>query len=345
MFYQVRRKRVMEGSARWVVGGIGLIVVIMIVRGLWVTYIASADEGVNPVTIEIATGASVKEVAAQLHNAELLSAPTWFRAYGRMTGRARRIQAGQVMIVPGTNIHDLFAVLSDAGVAERQVTIIEGWTIKDIDAQLAKEGIAAEGEVTTLVHDAAFRSPYQFLTEIPDGLDIEGYAFPDTYRVFVDATARDVLTKALDEFEDRVVEKRADEIAASGRSLFEIITIASILEKEVRRPEDMKMVADIIERRLAIGMALQMDSTVNYVTGKSDPGILLADRDIDSLYNTYRYPGLPRGPISNPGEAAINAALHSDPNPYLFFLTTPDGEVVYARTNDEHAANKAKYLR
>ncbi len=322
-----------------------VIVVVVVLLGLAAVYGGSPEEGTAPIVIDIAPGASVKEVAAQLEEADLISSPTWFRFYGRATGRARRIQAGQVEIVPGTDAAGIFLLLSSAGVAEKEVTIIEGWTLKDIDAMLVEEEIAAEGEAVALGLDPGLRQAYPFLVEIPEGLDIEGYLFPDTYRVFADATTTEVLSKVLDEFEDRVADRRAEEIAASGRSLFEVVTIASILEREVRHPDDMKMVSDIIRRRLELGMALQMDSTVNYLTGKKTPGISLADREIDSPYNTYKYPGLPAGPICNPGEAAIDAALDPKPNPYLFFLTTPDGEVVYARTNDEHAANKAKYLR
>ena len=105
------------------------------------------------------------------------------------------------------------------------------------------------------------------------------------------------------------------------------------------------MVSDVIRKRLEAGMPLQLDATVNYVTGKSDPGVTLADTQVDSPYNTYRYPGLPIGPISNPGDAAIEAALNPHENPYFYYLTTPDGTVVYARTNEEHALNKARYLK
>ncbi len=341
----------MQKPARRLAGGkvVGVIatgiVAIVVLRGLAAIYGGSPEEGAAPVVVDIAPGASVKEVAEQLKEADLISSPMWFRFYGRATGRARRIQAGQAEVVQGTDAATIFSLLSSAGAAEKKVTIIEGWTLKDIDAMLVKEGIATEGEVMALGLDATFRSAYPFLSEIPEGLDIEGYLFPDTYRVFEDATAADVLKKALNEFEDRVMNRRAEEIAESDRPLFEVVTIASILEREVRRPEDMRNVADIIERRLELGMALQMDSTVNYVTGKKTPGISLDDREIDSPYNTYKYPGLPKGPISNPGDAAINAALDPDPNPYLYFLTTADGEVVYARTNEEHAANKVKYLR
>ncbi|MCH8049733.1 endolytic transglycosylase MltG [Patescibacteria group bacterium] len=143
--------------------------------------------------------------------------------------------------------------------------------------------------------------------------------------------------------EQRIEEKEI--VAPEELTMHEVITLASIVEREVRSAEDMANVADVFLKRLDIGMALQADSTVNYVTGKDTPAISLDDREIESPYNTYKYPGLPPGPISNPGVAALQAVVNPSSNPYLYFLTTPEGEVIYAQTHEGHVENKAQYLR
>ncbi len=131
----------------------------------------------------------------------------------------------------------------------------------------------------------------------------------------------------------------------SGRDVHGIVTMASILEREVKSEKDRKLVADIFYRRIQHGMPLQADSTVNYSTGKSDLQAQAADLNIDSPYNTYNHTGLPPGPISNPGLVSLRAALYPEANPYWFFLTTPDGTVMYSRTFQEHVMNKLKYLK
>ena len=135
------------------------------------------------------------------------------------------------------------------------------------------------------------------------------------------------------------------EIKRQGKTIHEILTLASIIEKEVSSDKDRKLVADIFYKRLDAGVALQADSAVNYVTGKSTPRASAQDLAKESPYNTYRYRGLPPGPIASPGLSAILAAVYPTANPYWYFLTTPAGQAIYSKTFEEHVANKAKYLR
>lgn len=345
------------GISCLIIALVAVVLAIILARGVTSIYFGAPDMDRDIVALEIAPGSSVNTIIEQLTEEELLDSVFWFKAYGRLTGKSRSLQAGLFEIYPGTNIQDLYGILVDADVAEREVTILEGWTLQEVEDMLVERGIATEGEVLLLATDSVFRSEFLFLSEIPTGLDIEGYVFPDTYRVFANASAEDVLRKTLQTFDARIaselnigagtleeLERRAI-IDGTGYTLFEIVTIASILEREVQRPEDMKMVADLMNRRLELGMPLQMDSTVNYFTGKNDPGVSFTDRDTPSPYNTYLNPGLPIGPISNPSQDAIAAVLDPTPNPYLFFLTTPEGEVIYSRTNDEHVRAKNRYLR
>ena len=135
---------------------------------------------------------------------------------------------------------------------------------------------------------------------------------------------------------------RAD-IKAQGKTINEIITMASIIEKEVPHAEDMKKIAGIFYQRLNIGMAMQSDATINFITGKGTTRPSAEDLQVASPYNTYKYRDLPPGPISNPGLAAIEAAIYPEKNDFLYFLTTPEGQVIYSRTYAEHLAAKYKY--
>ncbi|MBI4281601.1 endolytic transglycosylase MltG, partial [Candidatus Uhrbacteria bacterium] len=176
--------------------------------------------------------------------------------------------------------------------------------------------------------------------------DLEGYLFPDTYRIFKDATVQEIVVKMRANFDRKVTSEMRSEIKKQKKTLDEILIMASMLEREVRSPEEMQIVSDIFWRRLAIGMPLQADSTINFVVGGKRPRATYDDLKIDSPYNTYKYRGLPPGPIGNPGLSAITAAIYSKKNDYWFFLTTEDdGHAVFAKTLDEHNRNRGKYLK
>lgn len=318
-----------------------LALVAVLARGAWVVFVGDRHRD-QAVVIDIESGATIRDVRDTLTAANVLRAPVWFLLYGKATNRV--VHAGRFAVAPGTPVRELYLLLTDGADLELQITMIEGWTLQDFENHLVSRGLATEADMALALSDPALKTRYVFLREIPDGVDVEGYLFPDTYRFFADATAADIVDRLLREFETRVVVARESDIAASGYTLHEVVTMASLLEREVRHPEDMAMVSDVIRKRLEAGMALQLDATVNYATGKSDPSVTIADTQVDSPYNTYKYPGLPIGPISNPGDAALEAALNPQENPYYFYLTTPDGTVIYARTNEEHIQNKARYL-
>ncbi|MBI2037965.1 MAG: endolytic transglycosylase MltG [Candidatus Magasanikbacteria bacterium] len=241
---------------------------------------------------------------------------------------------------------------------EVTITIIPGWNLRQVADYLAEEGFAS---TTEDLYQLTGRPAYDYrrvasvlpkiedlkiLEEKPAHVSYEGYLAPETYRVFKDATTLDILKKLVSQREKEITEEMWVDIKKSGKSLYEILTMASILEKEVQTPEDKAKVADILWRRLERGWALQVDSSVHYAVDKTG-NVFTTDkeRDVDSPWNTYKYPGLPLGPISNPGLDSIKAALYPEKNNYWYFLTGKDGTVHYGRTLDEHNANKFKYLR
>ncbi|MDO8463428.1 MAG: endolytic transglycosylase MltG [bacterium] len=334
-----------------------LVVIVLVVFGtLFIIPQGPASAGAASVTLD----SDVDVVVAMLREQGVLRYATAFRV--ALALRGGQIQGGRYEISPHLSVWSLVHLVTTTQPrAERTLTIIEGWNLRDIGHYLEIEGIAQAEELHELVGFPAmdyrnaepaiprpthnFDVEFPFLTERPEFVGFEGYLFPDTYRVFEDATVEDIVTKMLRHFDTQMTLVLREEIAASGRTLHQVVTMASIIEEEVADDAARPIVADILWKRRDQGWLLQADSTVNYVTGKSDARTLFADHAVDSSFNTYRYAGLPRGPISNPGMASILAAIRPEPSPYWFFLTAPDGTMHYARTLDEHNANIRKYLR
>lgn len=249
--------------------------------------------------------------------------------------------------------------------AEIRITIIPGWNLRQVAEDWVKKGIIkTPEELYTILGTPAYdysahkkQAPILAMAAVTDTLQYpllqtraanvsyEGYLFPDTYQVYADAKAEDVLKKIFDNLEEKITPEMRAEMKKQNKSFFEILTMASLLEKEANTTEDMAIVADIFWRRLKQNWALQSCASVNYITGKSLPAVSNQDKAMDSFYNTYKYPGLPLGPISNPGLSAIKAALYPTPNNYWYFLSDEEGKMHYARTLEEHNFNKVEYLK
>ena len=246
---------------------------------------------------------------------------------------------------------------------EIDITIIPGWNLRQIAEDWVKKGIASStGDVYELLGEPAknykadrVKAPTLNIADDPEwanlfsdkpaGVSYEGYLFPDTYRVYADATPEDVLKKIFANLNKKITPEMREEIKKQKKSIYEILTMASVVEKEAPTKNDMAMVADIFWRRYNKNWALQSCATVNYITGKNDPGVTTEDKETDSLFNTYKYPGLPLGAISSPGLTAIMATIYPSANNYWYFMSDSDGVTHYAKTLDEHNANVYRYLR
>ena len=328
-----------------------LLAVLLLVAGsagfVWLRFNQAASRDATLAGVTIESGQSSSAIAAQLQQAGLIRDRWMFEAYAYLTGQDDRLQAGEYRLPRNLTLRQVLSRLT-ARVSreERTLTIVEGWSNQELGEYLETQRAAVPEEFSAVVsRKAVWWGEYDFLSSRPPDRDLEGYLFPDTYRVYADATPEDIVRKMLDNFGRKLTPDLRAEISRQGRTLHEVLTFASIIEREVPDGPDRRKVAGIFARRLQIGMALQSDATVNYVTGKKRASPTLDDVRTESLYNTYIHRGLPPGPINNPGLSAIRAALDPEPSPYLYYLTTPDGTVIYSRTHDEHVAAKAKYLR
>lgn len=224
---------------------------------------------------------------------------------------------------------------------EISMTIIEGWNTQDITKALEDKGVDVQPSdffADRFVVDAPF------LNALPLNATLEGYLFPETYRVWKDELPDALFKKQLETFSERT-QGFEEEAKKQGRSLNDVVILASIVEREVSAQTDRSIVAGIFMNRLKAGIPLQSDATVNYVTGAGRTRPTLDDLKSDSLYNTYRHAGLPPGPISNPSEASLQAALHPAVTPYHYFLTDPEGKIYFAKTLNEHIKNRNKAFR
>ncbi len=319
-------------------------------------FLRGTDNDFN-ITLNVAEGATVTEITKGLEELSLLRNSFLFRRYMIYKGYDRKIHAGEFTFTPPHTIANVAETLTQVTTLdEREITIIPGWTLNDIAQYLAKQGLATEQEIYSLLgkpaknldNNGTHQSAASLVLEKPAGISYEGYLAPDTYRIFVDEPIEDTLERLFSHRDEQIDAALREQIAASGRSMHEVLTMASILQKESPGGSDMPMIADLFWRRLDTGMRLQADSTVHYIFGGGQGSVFTtaAQRDSDNPWNTYKFAGLPPGPIGTPSLEAIRAAANPEPNDYWFFLTTIDtGEVKYGRTLADHNANVAKYLR
>ena len=298
------------------------------------------------VTITVEDSDIFGTVAARLHQNNIASS-FWLRVYARFFGN-ETVYPGTYVFQSGMSYSAIIDTLHSIQSTSVRITIPEGFSL----VQMGERIHAALPEISVEDWQFATSAKSELASDLfvvnaqkPVDVDLEGYLFPDTYEFNTDATA-DVIAETM----LRTMETRVNEIGgvtgdAAGMSMHEVLTLASIVEKEVRTAETMKNVADIFLKRLDIGMALQSDATINYIIGGDNPSPTYADLEVDSPYNTYKNPGLPPGPISSPGLNALNAVLHPTHNEYYYFLTTDEGGIYYAETYEEHLRNKARWLK
>jgi UPF0755 protein len=325
--------------------------VVVLLVGIVIWYQASINYKVKADTkITINEGESVGAIGVDLLENKLIKSKLAFKIYLKLSGGAN-LQAGEYNIKAGSNLREIVRRLAkgEALFAEKNILIKEGMNLKEIN-QYLKDNNLIQGNCDKLFSTMIKDLPpefdrFEFLQTAPQKTDLEGYLFPDTYRVFADADCQDLVIKMLDNFQAKV-SVEFGEIKAQKKTLFEILTMASVLEKEVRSEADMKIVSGVFWNRIKNGQRLESCATLAYILGENKPQYTLADTQIDSPYNTYRNDGLPPTPINNPGLKSIRAAIYPEKSDYNYFLSRPDtGETVFSRTFEEHKMNKAKYLK
>ena len=309
----------------WVIAFSGAILLI----GIYTALFAPPSNFPTKSTITISKGSAAPSVARQLVDARVIARPSLFLFLLRMTGTSSFIQAGPYRFESPENLFVVMyrIVVGDYGLPSVRITFPEGTTVRDAASLI--DGNLPE------VSDADFlklAKPY------------EGYLFPDTYVFPPSSDASSIVALMRINFNTKIAPLSA-EITSSGRSLSDVITLASLIEREARSSESKRMVAGILENRLKLGMPLQVDAVFGYIFDRDTYSPSLKDLTVDSPYNTYTHTGLPPGPICNPGLDSIEAVLNPTKTDNLYYLTGRDGLMHYATTYAGHQANRRKYLR
>ena len=292
----------------------------------------------------IKKGEGSKEIAANLEREGLIRWAPFFRIYVINKGVAKNLQAGQYQLSFAMSIPEMVKKFVSGDVIKEKITIIEGWNLKDV-AQYFEQKSIAKSEDFFQMAKKDFSNEFSFLEDKPTDLDLEGYFFPDTYLINKEVSLEEIFKKVLSNFEKKLTPELKSEINRQNKTIFEIVTMASLIEKEVKTFEDKKLVSGILWKRLEVKMPLQVDATISYITGKKTTKISIEETQIDSPYNTYKYQDLPKGPICNPGLESIISAIYPQKSDYWYYLSTPEGKTIFSKTLQEHNIAKAKYLR
>jgi UPF0755 protein len=312
---------------------------------LWaVKFLISPVGGQKNVRIEVPQGATARQIGERLEKAGLIRSSLLFRAIVRYTGSGTTFRPGIYMISPDDNLLDILGQLKKGVGRLRLVTIPEGLTLKQVAQQLEKSGVVNAGDFLRTVEESAFKID----GKIPQSL--EGYLLPETYDFPERFKSGDILKTMVDAFNTRVAplyQDRKDSLPMK-MSLGQVVTLASLVEREAKRPEERPIIASVYYNRLKKGMMLQCDATVQYALGEQKKYLKLSDLKINSPYNTYVHKGLPPGPIANPGIQSIRAVLEPKTTNYLFYVRNDvknDGSHVFSTTFGEHNKAIKKYQK
>ena len=317
-----------------------LVAAVVIFGGYFYTeYMPSSAEGTVIVTVP--EGAGTVRIAKELKKNSLINSEGFFRIMSKLRGKDGKYNFGKFEIPRGAGYEKIFDALTKPGEVMNavKVTIPEGYEIYKIADLLEEKGLIDKDKFYYLVDYGNF--DYEFVKEIPQRESrLEGYLFPDTYK-FVPNDEYGIINEMLGRFE-QVYKKYEQEIKDSDMTMDELITLASIVEREAQGDADRKLVSSVFHNRIKSPEYpyLQSCATVQYVLKERKPVLSVADTKIDSPYNTYINPGLPIGPIASPGEKAIEAAINPEKTDYLFFVMGSDGKHHFSKTFDEHIENK-----
>jgi UPF0755 protein len=288
--------------------------------------------GTGEARVVVPRGASLRVAADSLEKAGVIQNATAFRIYASLRGSDRAIRAGTYLFKRGRSWGDVLADLQGGRALERTITIPEGWSLRQIVPQLARVLGAPIDSVQAAVRDTALLRAL----DVPTAT-LEGYLFPDTYVFPEGATPRQAVRVMVGRFQKVWQPEWNQQLQKQAMSRNDVMSLAAIVEKEARRAEERPVIAAVYLNRLKAGMRLQADPTVQYAIGQHVSRVLYKHLEIDSPYNTYRYAGLPPGPIASPGKPAIVASLYPANVPYRFFVAYPDGHHEFTRTFAEHS--------
>ena len=325
---------------------IGIVFVAVLVLGYSILEINTIFSAKSDVQITVAQGDNLNTIISDLKEQKVITNKFLFKLYSKFHGSIETIRPGIISIPKGADYKEIFELIAKPDSDEVAVTIPEGLELREIADKLEKEGLIDKNKFYDAVKNHSF--DYEFLKGIPVGDNrLEGFLFPDTYtfsKTLDNETT--ILEKMLKRFEQIYSKSMTEKANQLSMTDYEVITLASVIEREARTTDDFYLVSSVFHNRLKRTDSLkylQSCATVQYILKERKSVLSEKDTKIDSPYNTYRYPGLPAGPICSPGKAAIDAALNPKQTDYLYFLNDSDGKLHFSTTYAEHQKLMEQY--
>ena len=291
----------------------------------------------DTLNIQIRDNMTNQEIGSMLYDNGLIGNTVVFRMASAATGNANKLQKGIYELNGKMSMQELLAALQKGKDKEIKLVVPEGYSVARISEALERQGIMNRDRFKEAARHYA--APYAYMTP-PDtthlGYWVEGFLFPATYELKEDQPPDELIQTMLDTFDKKLTPDMRKKIADQGMSVYEFVTLASLVEREAQVDEDRYIIAAVFKKRLAIHMPLQSCASIQYILGYPKAELSLEDTRIPSPYNTYIHAGLPPGPIANPGEAAMKAVLDAPETEYLFFVADKNGKHHFSRTYEEH---------
>ncbi|MEQ1848983.1 MAG: endolytic transglycosylase MltG [Candidatus Peribacteraceae bacterium] len=306
----------------------------------------------SPAAVSIESGDSFATVTEKLATQNILRSALIFQLYGRVVGATTSIKPGTYSFTGNESVSTILDMIKNGRVRVTKVTIPEGLTVAQIDELMASKGLGKPGDIIHCAFTCDFSS-FDFLPTKHFGTEsqgygsrLEGFLFPETYAISEEEyVPKFFLEQMLGEFRRRIITKLEQQIRSSGRTLSDVINMASLIEEESRKDDERAVISGILWKRLENRVVLGVDATTRYELMKPTQPLTKVELESDHAYNTRRTQGLPPTPIANPGEASVKAALTPTSSDFWYYLHGKDGQIRYAKTNDEHNQNKYQYLK
>ncbi|MDR0569728.1 MAG: endolytic transglycosylase MltG [Clostridiales Family XIII bacterium] len=316
-------------------------------------YFQEAQEAPAPgdgaaVAVEVPEGAGTAAIARILKQGGLIKNERVFRLKSRLDKLDGGYKAGSYELSKAMTMAEIMAELSKGGRArEKRFTVPEGLRVSEVGAKLASEGLVDAGRFAEEAATGDF-GDYRFLRDLPKtGERLEGYLYPETYSIREDADEHAVIGRMLAQFDSLFTEESYNRAEEMGLTVNQVMTVASLIEKETKAAEEREIVASVIYNRLKKGMRLQIDATVQFALGEHKERLLYSDLEVDSPYNTYKIDGLPPAPICSPRVECVMAALYPAETDYLYYVLKPelDGRHNFSSAYNGFERDKAAYIK
>lgn len=319
-----------------------LVIIILVVAFVFILqslseYNASVIKEANvEVTINIKSGMTDDRIGRILYSKGLINSPELFTMQVKLNGYQGQLQAGKYKIIKGSTISEIIEIIVKGQVMHYVFTIPEGYDVKKIALKLESEGVCNAEKFEKIAKTYA---PYPYMKKTNKNViyKSEGFIFPSTYYLSLNMNEKEVLAFMLKEFDDTIKKNNIDKLVEKKHlKMYDVITMASLVEKEAVYSSEMPLIAGVFYKRLNIGMPLQSDTTIQYILGEQKSIITYKDLEVDSKYNSYMYKGLPPGPIASPSLQAIMASINYTDTDFLYFVAGNKGKHLFSKTYQEH---------